>query len=474
MRVFTLLIAANIQISCGKLPENNEAGTPFHSTITCDEADFIIRGETVADHAFTISTSGDINNDSKLDIFIGAHGYYPEDNDPISNPSSSAPGASYLLRGPVNEGVSLSDYYVKLDGTDGRIQSGRQVAILEDRNSDEASELLVAEAGSSEPGAILLFLSPFSGELNSKDRDYLITHETESELIFAVVTDFNGDAMQDIAVGVPTDGTYDNNAGTIYLLTDISQEIVYLETAAVQFYGETTFSYAGNVLSGAGDVNADGYGDLLIGAPSTSDTDHKSPTVVYLIYGPREGVFELSSADARLFTSENHVSLISISPPGDINGDGIDDVTIGYCDHEYDPSHCVVFSIFGPVFGEIGPDDADIIITQESHLGGIGRSISTLSDLNGDGCDELLVGEPSHDYNDEPIGRVALFYSPLFGEYTTDEAAALFIGNSKAKNFGINVVDAGDIDSNGLADVVIASNEDDYRGGLYFFLATTE
>jgi menaquinone-dependent protoporphyrinogen IX oxidase len=132
-----------------------------------------------------------------------------------------------------------------------------------------------------------------------------------------------------VIIGTPYNSDGGSYAGKAYLLYGPLYGEIDLAYANASFIGENSHDYAGRSVSSAGDVNGDGYDDVIIGAPYNSDGGGYAGKA-YLLYGPLYGEIDLAYADAS-FIGENAYDYAgeSVSQAGDVNRDGYDDVIIG-------------------------------------------------------------------------------------------------------------------------------------------------
>ena len=273
--------------------------------------------------------------------------------------------------------------------------------------------------------------------------------------------DVNGDGYDDVLVGAHQYIHGCDLAGTAYLVHGPVTGVMYLSYAAASFPGEDTYDQAGDVVASAGDVNQDGYDDLLITAP-----DHDLGGAVYLIHGPVSGVRPLATADAKL-TGEAYGDLVSsaLSSADDVDGDGVPDLLVGACNHDYNGSGAgAVYIVSGAVTGTGSLAAADAKLVGSATLDCAGISVASARDMSGDGLDDVLVGASGHGNG----GAAYLVHSPVTGFWDLSSADATLLGEP-ASYAGSSVSSAGDVDGDGNLDVLVgasAGNEGFPDGGV--------
>ena len=216
----------------------------------------------------------------------------------------------------------------------------------------------------------------FGGAVMDNTADVIMTGETQFERFGYSVSsagDLNSDGYSDVVVGAATYGPP----------IDIGRAYVFFGGAAMNntpdliMQGEAGFENFGTVVSSDGDVNGDGYSDVVVGSPTYSGTFTYSGRT-YVFFG---GAAMDNTADV-IMTGET-VNLFlgsSVSCAGDVNGDGYSDVAVGASGYNTYTGRVFVF------LGGVAMDNtADVILTGETTSTTFGRSVSSAGDVNGDG-----------------------------------------------------------------------------------------
>ena len=446
-------------------------------------------GEDTDDFSgFSVAGAGDVNGDGYDDILIGARG---------NDESGDEAGQIYLIFGKSSDwsmDTDLSKSNASFLGEDAHDFSGCSVAGAGDVNGDGYDDILIGakynEEGGNEAGQTYLILGKESGwamdtDLSASAASFWGEDQYDrSGCSVAGAGDVNGDGYDDILIGAFWERDGGDRAGQTYLIlgkasgwsidTDLS-------ASDASLLGEGPLDFSGSSVAGAGDVNGDGYDDILIGAYYDDDGgDHAGQT--YLILGKASGWamdVDLSASDAS-FWGEAYWdwSGCSVAGAGDVNGDGYDDILIGApSNNEVGNSAGQTYLILGKASG--WAMDTNLSASDASFLGVdacdySGRSVTGAGDVNGDGYDDILIGEAD-------VGNAGCSHLILgkASGWTMDidlsSSDASFEEECANDYLLLSVACAGDVNGDGYDDILIGApgNDDsgNYSGQTYLILS---
>ena len=316
-----------------------------------------------------------------------------------------------------------------------------------------------------------------SGELGLGDADTLLWGEDADDLAGYRVSwagDVNGDGLDDLAIGARESAAAGIYSGSAYLVLGPISADSSLASAQAIFRGETYGDYAGSSVVGVGDLDADGYADLLVGS-SGQDSGGGNAGAVYLIHGPVTGTMSLSSADARL-TGEDGGDQAgwAAAAAGDVDGDGVDDMLVGAFGNDLGGANSgLAYLVLGPVTADASLSTAHARLLGEDAGDTAGSSVASAGDVDGDGLDDLLVGAPASDLGGSGSGAAYLVLGPVTGDLGLASADARLIGDA-SDEAGRSVASAGDVDGDGLDDLLVGAPGCDVSGtdagAAYLFL----
>ncbi|MDA0167994.1 FG-GAP-like repeat-containing protein [Solirubrobacter taibaiensis] len=352
---------------------------------------FAIRGDVTSGLAGTaVAGAGDVNGDGLDDVLVGAPG------------GGGAVHVVFGARRPAD---------VQLGGTDsiayrGATRLGTAVAAAGDVNGDGLGDLVAGapEHGPSKRGSA--FVIHGTRDFTGGTRDvassgFELQGAGNWDRLGSAVDgagDVNGDGLADVVVGVPASNsildpfTYTGEAHLV--LGSRTQQ-----RPTVRLFGATAGNSSGGSVAGAGDVNGDGYDDLLIGSPSATGRESIAGIgKAHLV--PGSAVPFTTTLDGRgtapiLGQFANGRFGLHLAPAGDVNEDGYDDMLIG----SYSAGAAVLYGAAYPpaedVLDELTPEHGFWIV--HKHYGSVLDDVAAVSgagDFDGDGRPDLAASVP--------------------------------------------------------------------------------
>ena len=411
---------------------------------------FIIQGDDTGDWlGDSVSAAGDINGDGFEDIIVGA---------PRGDDGNLEAGEAYVIYG-------RSGWFGSNTVTAGYT---RQVVDLSDL------------PGSTGIGFRII---------GDADDDWLGRSVSSAG-------DVNGDGFEDMIVGAPRgdDAGGGGNSGEAYVVFGKSGTLLpnvwvsnFNASAGFIIQGAAAGDKAGRGVSSAGDINGDGYDDLIVGAPY-SDLGGADSGAAYVIFGKASG-FGTTDSEGRQVIGLNSVPTatgltitgdeafdqtgFSVSAAGDVNGDGYDDFIIGAPNASKDAGNNNEGAAY-VIYGRANKPSIDLSnlhstegykITGDGAGDKMGFSVSSAGDINADGYDDVIIGAIHADPNitDPDAGETYVIFGQGGNRSTVDisslapNAGFIIQGNRAGDDTGRSVASAGDINGDGYDDLIIGA-----------------
>jgi hypothetical protein len=335
---------------------------------------------------------------------------------------------------------------------------GAPVASAGDVDGDGFGDLIVGDATyAGRIGRAFVFHGSAFGLAGAPRTTIVGTDGTDAQFGSSVASagDVNGDGYADIIVGTAITGA-STSPGTARVYLGGPSGIS--TTPATSYVGpDGAGGNFGASVASAGDVNGDGFADIVVGAPDARGELGRA----YVYLGSATGL-GTSAANTYSGTTSGNDLGYSVAGAGDVNGDGYADLAVGT-----GGGTGRTYVYFGSATG-LGAT-AFTVLADPDMGSGFGGPLSGAGDVNGDGFADLLVGGPWYgSYG----GRAYVFLGSATG--LAASPAARFTGPDGAgARFGSSVAGAGDVNGDGLADVVVgAGSANSWTGAAYVYLGS--
>ena len=354
--------------------------------------------------------------DGYADVIVGAYHY---------DAGETGEGAAFVFLGSASGIVASgnpSNAASQLESDQASVFFGLSVAGAGDVNGDGYSDIIVGapyyDNGEADEGRAFVYHGSSTG-LNTSADWTAESNQAGAQFGWAVGTagDVNGDGYADVAIGAPfyDGGLSDEGAAFVYQGsatglgangTPINADWTVESNQAGAQMGATVG------IGFAGDVNGDGFADVLVGARYYTNPENKEGRA-YLYYGAADGLSAAAGWTAESGQDNAQLSL-AVASAGDINGDGYGDVIVGaplYDSGTADEGVAFVYQ------GSAAGLSATAAWTAESNQGSaaFGQSVASAGDVNGDGYSDVIIGSPAYTNGEAGEGGAFVFKGSAAG-----------------------------------------------------------
>lgn len=386
----------------------------------------------------SISKTGDINNDGFADIIIG------------NSEFATSAGKSYIYFGGAAPDSSVD---IELEGEWINNLNSYSLSILSDINGDGFDDIITGAPG---------YRSAYITELGT-GRAYVYFGGTEADTLADLV--LSGDpSFGNFATDVSGGGDFNNDLYNDFIVRDYNNVYLYFGGPLVDnvpdiiFSGLSGLEEWGNSIAFAGDLNNDGFDDLIIGDPGNEST--KGQAFIYFGNDSLENTADLTLDNGEMPNLFGY----SVTGIGDHNGDGFDDVIVGDIGSSYSGKALLFYG------SENIDSEADLIIYGETYpqnSSNFSRAMAGAGDINNDGYADFILSDETHNN----LGRVYLY---LGGSEPDRNYDYIFDGLEKDSQFGWSLDGSSDINNDGISDVVIGSHSENYAIGKTYIYYGSE
>ncbi len=443
--------------TCRDEEDTGQDESPSPPIASLGQADIVVDGD--ADHsalAIMMGHAGAVNGETQgillgarsrrdLELWEDAWAFLFLDGFQDGKDVSVADSTAVLLEGEYLDGMSRTE--------------------LGDQDGDGFSEIAIFQSND-----IYLFFGPVSGSLGPKDVDVVLSKDKAYDYYFQVESagDVDGDGIDDLLIG-DADPSTSANPDTAYLFYGPITTSQQLSSADVVLE-EPEHGSLGSGVARLGDVNGDGCEDVLISiyrSYGPANGVFLGPLDAHDSYETADAYLEFST-----WISQMGLGNRRFHAAGDVDDDGFDDLLVGLASYSTDSegaeSESVggAYLLYGPLSGSVGEQDVDITITTKGRERQFGYDAAGLGDVNADGFGDILLSAPEFwvdadtdgYYYDYGYGGAYLFLGPLEpGTLTTDQAALFFKGEEMGDVAGYTVAATGDLDADGVPDFMIGA-----------------
>lgn len=424
----------------------SSAGIPAAPSVTLSS------GFPGANFGLAVDCAGDVNADGFSDLVVGASAWN-------NNAATPAEGAVFVYHGSAT-GISTAPTRI-LETNTSNSYLGSSIAGAGDINGDGFSDVVaggwLASYPSTNEGAAWIYLGSATG-LNPAFRHRLERNQGGAQFGFSVnaAGDVNGDGFNDVIIGAPKFNLFTAVGG----ITDDGAIFIYHGSANALGVGLNpnptltfnTFSFSsrtGWAVSTAGDVNGDGYSDVIIGDWLDEIGPEIDEGVVVIYHGSAAGLNTTPVTTIQGTSTERWLGR-SVSTAGDVNGDGYADVIVGAA--QFTNGQSKEGAAFVHLGSPTGISSSPFLRYESNQINGLmGEWVSTAGDVNGDGYSDMVAGITGQTGG----GGAQVFHGGTYNVGTT--ASFNRSSGQVGAQMGSATANAGDVNGDGYSDAIMGA-----------------
>ena len=354
---------------------------------------------------------------------------------------------------PVTVDPVYSTADTTLTGTTLGEELGSAVAAAGDVNGDGYDDVIVGAAG---VDRAYVFHGSYAGLSTTAATTLRGSGTVRFGDAVAGIGDVNGDGYDDVMVGDPS---YSSSGGRIDAYYGSASGVS--STSAFAVSSTSAGAALGQSIDAAGDMNGDGYDDVIVGSPGYSATYVNGGRII-VFYGASAG---LSTSSVTSLTGTQNLAGLgtAVAGLGDVNGDGYDDVAAS------EPYWDTVNILLGSSTGVTLTGATTVVNTSWNTFG---SALDSAGDVNGDGWPDLIIGDYGYSTSSKAsLGRAYVYHNSGSGTFTT--AKTTMTGSFASDQLGWDVAGVGDVDNDGYDDVLVGIDfANSYRGEARLYLGS--